>query len=374
MKTIGVEVQRLFRTKKHGMEVVALELLKELQQIHNNNQYVVYVKNDADSQCLTPSENLSIKTLPGKTYFDWEQFSLPKAIKQTKPTFLHATCNTSALNIKVPLVLTLHDIIYLEEINFKGTAYQNFGNLYRKFVVPKAVKKSEMIITVSHFERETIMEKLKVPADRITVVYNAVNRKFNNQYPVDELAAFKAKYKLPENFILFLGNTAPKKNTNNVIAAYIEYCKTEKDHFPLVILDYDENLIRNILVKHNSLHLISNFIFPGFITSNQMALMYNAANLFLYPSLRESFGLPILEAMGCGTPVITANTSSMPEVAGGAAILVNPYDVSEMAAQMAKVLTDTKMLNDLSAKGLQRASTFTWKKSAKDLLSIYHLM
>ena len=129
MKKIGIEVQRLFREKKHGMEIVALELLKELQQFENDNEYLVYTKADTDSNCLSESENLKVKVLKGKTYFDWEQYALPKEINKNKPHFLHSTCNTSALNLSVPLVLTLHDIIYLEEINFKGTAYQNFGNL-----------------------------------------------------------------------------------------------------------------------------------------------------------------------------------------------------------------------------------------------------
>lgn len=372
MKKIGIEVQRLLRQKKHGMEIVALEILKELQQIDNDNHYTVYTKPDVDVNCIKESENLTLKLLKGATYFDWEQFSLAKEVNRNKPKFLHSTCNTSALNLSVPLVLTLHDIIYLEEINFKGTTYQNFGNLYRKFVVPRVVKKSEMIITVSNFERNTIIEKLKVPEDRIKVVYNAVHKKFNNLYSPQTIADFKKKHHLPEKFVLFLGNTAPKKNTLNVISAYATYCRSEKDAIPLVILDFDKNLVENILKDQGNEDIISKIFFPGFISSDDMALIYNAATLFLYPSLRESFGLPILEAMGCGTPVITSTTSSMPEVANNAALLVDPKDSNDIAEKMHKILADDNLLKHFSDLGLKRAAEFSWKNAAEDLVKIYN--
>ncbi len=374
MSKIGIEVQRLFRKKKHGMEVVAMELINELKQMQTANSFVVFAKDDEDKKSFANTENISFKTITGRTYMDWEQFSLPKAARKEKIDFLHSTCNTSALRLKVPLLLTLHDIIYLEELNFKGTAYQNFGNLYRKFVVPAIVKKSRYIITVSNFEKDVIMKKLNVSEEKIKVVYNAVNKKFNNNYTSAEIKDFKEKYHLPEQFILFLGNTAPKKNTNNAVDAYIKYCDNFSEPMPMVILDYDKSLLEEKLKKCNRQELLKNFIFLGFIASDEMPLMYNAATLFLYPSLRESFGLPILEAMGCGTPVITSNTSSMPEVSGNAALLVDPFSTNDIAEKIAEILTNVSLKNDLIQKGIVRAAEFTWKRSAENLLSIYNTM
>ena len=374
MSKIGIEVQRLFRKKKHGMEVVAMELINELKQMQTANSFVVFAKDDEDKKSFANTENISFKTITGRTYMDWEQFSLPKAARKEKIDFLHSTCNTSALRLKVPLLLTLHDIIYLEELNFKGTAYQNFGNLYRKFVVPAIVKKSRYIITVSNYEKDVIMKKLNVSEEKIKVVYNAVNKKFNNNYTSAEIKDFKEKYHLPEQFILFLGNTAPKKNTNNAVDAYIKYCDNFSEPMPMVILDYDKSLLEEKLKKCNRQELLKNFIFLGFIASDEMPLMYNAATLFLYPSLRESFGLPILEAMGCGTPVITSNTSSMPEVSGNAALLVDPFSTNDIAEKIAEILTNVSLKNDLIQKGIVRAAEFTWKRSAENLLSIYNTM
>jgi len=371
---IGVEVQRLFRKKKHGMEVVALELLKELQELDRTNEYTVFVREDEDNKCLKETATFKIEKLRGRSYFDWEQFSLSKAIKKFKPDFLHSTCNTSALGLKIPLLLTLHDIIYLEKIDFKGSAYQNFGNLYRRFIVPKVVSTSKFVITVSNFEKEVIINKLKVPPEKVKVVHNAASAKFNNNYAPEEIEHFRKSYHLPANFILFLGNTAPKKNTKNVIASYLRYCRWVDHKVPLVILDYDKALVEEQLSKSGATDLLEHFLFPGFVPSDQMPLMYNAADLFLYPSLRESFGLPILEAMGCGTPVITSNTSSMPEVGGNAAVYVNPYSVENISKAICDTVSNNTRNAELSSKGLQRAKEFSWNRSAKELLSIYEKM
>src|ERR1022692_1847671 len=300
---IGIEVQRIFRPKKHGMEVVALELIRQIQRLDTKNEYILFAKDGADSQCISETSNFKTQILSSFTYADWEQFRLPQAVRKSGIDFLHCTCNTAPVKCPVPLLLTLHDIIYLEKVDFKGTAYQNFGNLYRRFVVPKVVEKSEIVITVSHFERRTILEKLKLPEEKVKVVYNAVNERFNNYFSDEEKYAFKKKYNLPENFLLFLGNTAPKKNTPNVILAFADYCRQTKDITPLVILDYDKALVEEMLSKQGLYHFFKWFIFPGYVSPLEMPLMYSSAMLFLYPSLRESFGLPILEAMGCGTPV-----------------------------------------------------------------------
>lgn len=374
MRRIGIEVQRLFREKKHGMEIVALELIKELQQLDNINEYVLFVKDDNDNNCVPKKPNWKIKILNGRTYFDWEQYSLPKAIKEEKIDFLHSTCNTSAIRLSVPLLLTLHDIYYLEHMNFKGTAYQNFGNLYRRFIVPKIAKKSRFIITVSDYERQVISDYLKIPSEKIKVVYNAVNSRFNHQYPASEVEKIRAKYALPESFILHLGNTAPQKNSVSVINAYVQYCRTASSPLPIVILDYPDHKIIEQLKAGKNEDLLEHFRFPGFIASEEMPLIYNAASLFLYPSLRESFGLPILEAMASGAPVITSRAAAMPEVAGDAALLVNPLNVEDISINIKKVLEDPVLQSELAGKGLERAKRFTWKKSAEDLLNIYEGM
>lgn len=370
---IGIEIQRLFRTKKHGMEVVALEIIKQLQEIDTWNDYFIYVRTD-DDVCVNETPNFKIRALPARSYFTWEQFVLPAAVRIDNLDFLHSTCNTSALRLSVPLLLTLHDIIYLEKMDFKGTPYQNFGNLYRRLIVPKVVKKSKFVITVSDFERDVILDRLFLSPDKVEVVYNAVNPKFNIDFTSENLADFRKLYHLPPSFILFLGNTAPKKNTLNVIKAYIQYRRRAVDGLPIVILDYTKELVYTLLEKFNAVDLKREFLFPGYIPSNSMPLLYCNSTLFLYPSLRESFGLPILEAMACGVPVITSNTSSMPEVASNAALLIDPYNVEEISNGIMEVLGSSEKQGQFKVLGLNRAAEFTWRSAAEKLIGIYNKM
>ena len=204
------------------------------------------------------------------------------------------------------------------------------------------------------------------------MIYNGVNKKFNAEYSLEQINDFKRKHFLPNNFILFLGNTAPKKNTPTFIEAYADYCELSDEIIPLVVLDYKKELVEVILDVIGKKDVINSIFFPGFISSDQMPLIYNAAMLFVYPSLRESFGLPILEAMGCKTPVITSNTSCMPEIAGNAAFLVNPKSAKEIAEAI-KIVVDNKTLReDLRIKGIERVSSFSWESSARQLLVLYN--
>lgn len=344
------------------MDVVALELIRQLQQLDTVNEYVLLAADGPDKNCVAATNNFHIQVLNGFTYAGWEQFSLPSALKKLQPDVVHCTANTGPFKCPAPLLLTLHDIIYLEETSFKGSSYQNFGNLYRRFVVPKAITNAEKIITVSEYEKNIILENCKDVRGKVEVVYNGVSGRFNNNYTAEEIASFRKQHNLPQNFILLLGNTAPKKNTRGALKAYEYYCSVSKDPLPLVIADYE--------TKHTDKRII----FPGYISSERMPLLYNCASLFLYPSLRESFGLPVLEAMACGVPVITSDTSAIPEIAGDAAELIDPSNYKPIGEAIEKLLSDQSLLNSYKQKGLARASQFSWESSAKQLLQLYNGM
>jgi glycosyltransferase involved in cell wall biosynthesis len=364
---IGIEAQRIFRPKKHGMDVVAIELIKNLQQIDRENEYVIFSRKGVDDNTVVESSNFRLDKFSALTYADWEQVYLPRKVKTEKLDILHCTANTAPLFSSVPLLLTLHDIIYLEDLDFKGTPYQNIGNLYRRWVVPKIVKKASLILTVSQFEKENILKRLQLKEEKVQVLYNGVSSQFNNSYTASQVKDFCIKYNLPSQYIMFLGNTAPKKNTFNVIKAYVDLCIEYQNDIPLVLLDYRKELVIKILEELRQPGLLSRFIFPGYVPHHHIPLMYNAATLFLYPSLRESFGLPIVEAMACGTPVITSTTSSMPEIAGDAARLVDPFNFKEISSAMQEILTNDvcREHNCLHGKHLQKNYFASMKASDK---------
>ena len=371
MIRIGIEAQRLFRRKKHGMEIVALELIRQLQQLDKENQYFIFVKDDEDRDCISETENFKIIPLPGLTYVDWEQIQLPKAVKKYHLDLLHCTCNTAPLKLDVPLVLTLHDIIYLESVSFSGTPYQNFGNLYRRWVVPRIIKKCSKVITVSQYERKCINQTLNLSGDLVQVVYNGISSNFRSIRDQD-LISYREKHKLPEEFILYFANPAPKKNAFNTLSAYRHYVDNTEYPLPLILADTNTVFVNQLLEKIKAEYLSSHITVIEFIPFTELPYIYNLASLFLYPSKRESFGLPILEAMACGTPVITSETSSMPEVAQNAALLANPEDYMSIAHQLIAYFAKKVSQELLIKEGLARAKEFTWQYTAQKVLQIYH--
>ncbi len=370
---IGIEGQRLYRKKKHGMDMVALELIKNLQKIDSVNEYVIFVKPDEDNTCIPTAKNFKIVELGGGPYPSWEQIALPRAAKKEGCELLHCTSNTGPIWSKVPLITTLHDIIYLESISiFKksGTWYQKFGNMYRRLVVPPIAKKSRKIVTVSNFEKDRIRNFMGL-GDNLTAIYNGVGEHFVKITDQEVLLKAKQKYKLPDNFMFFLGNTDPKKNTPNVLNAFADFNSNSETKYKLVMLDYEENALMQVLNNIGHPELRTDIVMTGYVPNTEMPAIINQCKVFLYPSLRESFGIPILEGMACGVPVITSNTSSMPEIAGDAALLVDPYKSDEIVDAIKQILSDDKFRESLCKKGIERAAQFSWKHMAEKYLELY---
>lgn len=366
---IAIEAQRIFRPDKHGMDFVALETIRELQKRKDGNEYFIIVAPGED-RCLKESSNLTIVELKCPSYPLWEQIALPILIKRLKVDLLHCTSNTAPLWCPVPLVLTLHDIIYLEpRQHHSASLYQEMGWYYRKLIVPRILKKCKKIITVSHFECERIRQALSIPTDRILVIYNGYNSYFSQQTEVD--LQIINKYIKSKDYIFYLGNTDPKKNAARTLIAYSQYIKRSVIKRPLLIADLKEEYIDSLLQQEDIVDIKTYLHFPGYITNKDLAALYNAAFAFLYPSLRESFGIPILEAMACGTPVIIGNISAMPEVAGSEALAVNPYKPEEIADALLKLEEETVFYQKQRKYGLLRAQQFSWEKTAKELAQLY---
>lgn len=374
---IGIEGQRIYRNKKHGMDMVALELIRNLQEIDHKNEYVIFIKPDSDDNVLKQTANFKIVKLKGGFYPLWEQFSLPRAARKEGCQLLHCTSNTAPVNTQIPLIVTLHDIIYMESSYLKilkgsSTLYQKMGNIYRRLVIPSIVKKSGKIITVSHFEKNRIGQFFGIEGDkRLTAVYNGVSEHFKPVTDKLELQRVRTKYKLPEHYLFFLGNTDPKKNTKGTLKAFSDYLKKTKSDMQLVMLDYDLTELEKLLIEIDDKSLINSISLTGYVINTDLPAIYSQAQVFLYPSLRESFGIPMLEAMACGVPVITSNTSSMPEVAGSAAFIIDPFKSEEITDALIQITSNPTLRSLLVEKGLLQSAKFSWKAMAKDVLEIY---
>jgi glycosyltransferase involved in cell wall biosynthesis len=369
---IGIEAQRLFRTNKHGMDFVVLELLRALQKIDTKNEYFVFV-NHGEDRCFEESENFKIIEFGG-LYPVWEQIRLPRKVSSLKLDILHCTANLAPVFHKAKSVVTVHDIIFLENnpILIKDySLYQRFGNLYRRMIAPVIMKKADKIITVSESERQLILNATQTDPSSITVVYNALAEHFLRQYDDGQKAKVKEKYGLPDEFLLFLGNTDPKKNTINLFKAYIEYIQSEPNGPDLIIADLGKAQLKKLVDYDIPQEVWDKVHFMGYIDNKDMPLIISLSKVFLYPSKRESFGIPILEGMAQGVPVITSNAFAMPEIAGGAAELVQPEDVNTIISAIKKLVNDDKARDALIEKGQKRVKDFSWTDSARQLIGIY---
>ena len=369
---IGIEAQRLFRPHKHGMDIVALELIRALQLIDNENEYYIFVKPDEDRDCISETRNFKIVEIPEFNYVIWEQILLPYYAHKYKLDILHCTSNTAPLILSTPLILTLHDVIFMEKSTEKNTStsYQKYGNLYRKWLVPKIVKKCKSIITISEVEKANIIKTLGLKDEAVTVVHNGVSRRFGIKPSLEVVKEIRAEFGLNDDYFLFLGNVEPRKNVKNTVKAFVSFAE-QNPTVKLVITGLKESFIVDILNEINKIELLNRIVLTGFVNDTTLLALYSDAKVFLYPSLREGFGLPILEAMAFGIPVVTSNISAMPEVAGNAAFMINPYSVEEITEGMSISYKNELLRKEKITLGYERPSLFTWQKTATKVLDIY---
>lgn len=363
---IGIEAQRIFRKNKHGMDYVVLQEIKELQQMDTPHEYYVFVKPGED-RCVEDTDKVHVIEISCPSYPLWEQWALPRAAKRYGVELLHCTSNTAPIFCDIPLVLTLHDIIFLEPRDKANhNVYQNMGWLYRRLVVPRILDKCRRIITVSDFERDNISSKLHIHPDRIVRIYNGFNDWFKPTDAQPSISGLPSK-----GYFFFLGNTDPKKNTERTLVAYSKYLEQSSHQRRLLMADLDPDYLSGIIQRNHIENIRDHIVIPGYIVNSDLPAIYSNAFAFLYTSLRESFGIPLLEAMACGTPVITSNTSSMPEIGGPDAILINPEHSDDITQMMLRLETDATFYNQQKAVGLERARLFSWRKTAEQLLQLY---
>jgi glycosyltransferase involved in cell wall biosynthesis len=265
----------------------------------------------------------------------------------------------------IPCVVLVFD---LTPVLFRDT-HSVQSNFVHKYILPRTLRNADKIIAISQNTKNDLIKHFNIPEDKIRVVYLAVN---NNYKPVsnEEVKRVKDKYNPNSPFILYVGTLEPRKNIVRLIDAFHRLKQKEIPH-KLVIAGKKGWKYENIFGEIEKLKLKDDVIFTGYVSDEDLPALYNAADLFVYPSIYEGFGLPPLEAMACGTPVITSNTSSLPEVVGGAGIMVDPYNIDELSNKMQEVLTSKNLRKELSEKGLKRAKMFSWEKCAKETLEVF---
>lgn len=298
----------------------------------------------------------------------WEQVVQPWVLQRVGVDLLHALAFVAPLAAPCPFVITVYDLSFLRY----PEAFRPFNRWYLSRFTAHSVRRARAIITISESTRQDVIKLLGAPPERVHTIYCGVSREYR-PLPEVEVAAFKTARQLPDTFILFLGTLEPRKNLEGLIRAYARWRQQEPGAPPLFLAGGKGWYYTTIFQLVETLNLTGHVYFPGYVPQKELPLWYNAATLFTYPSHFEGFGLPVLEAMACGTPVITSTASSLPEVAGtdGAACLVDPADTEALANTMAELMSQPDRRTSMSVSGQQRAAEFRWEKTARETVAVY---
>lgn len=285
----------------------------------------------------------------------WERTVLPYIADQHGIDVLYTPHSNGPLfDTPYGNVICIHDMN--DQRGFSNSFYQT----YKRIVLPRTVDVADAIVTVSNFSKREICDLYEVPESKVHVVYNGIDPLFVDDSP-------GSQWDLPNEYILYIGAMNPRKNIQGVISAFCQL-KSQSDlpHKLVLIGPKNKAVFKDLYVESTE-----DVILPGFVTKQELKFAYNAADVFVFPSFYEGFGIPPLEAMACGTPVIASNTSSFPEVLGDAALLVDPYDVNEIAKELHNVLSSSSLHNKLISKGKRQVKKYTWKSSVESLLEVF---
>lgn len=272
------------------------------------------------------------------------------------------------LSNKVRKVVTIHDLAFLEYPEYAVPALA----AYLKKVVPESVERADVVVTVSHEVSRTLVKHFQTPAEKLTVIPNAVTPHFRRITDPILLGATQHKFGLKYPLVLGVGTLEPRKNHSGLIQAFHQAQQKKDGPAMLAIAGGEGWLYEETRQLVTDLKLDKKVRFLGRVTAHELITLYSMADIFAFPSFFEGFGIPPLEAMACGTPVITSNTSSLPEVVGDAALLVDPHDTEALAAAMTRLLADEALREELRQKGYQQAAHYTWANAARKMLTVYN--
>lgn len=363
---IGLDAHTL-GSRVGGNETFIRNLVSSLSSVDVKNEYFVYAySNEFVDGLINGVQNFQFKNLKPKNPFIRIPFSLPqKMIEDRLDLFLLQYAAPPIC--PAPYVLVVHDISYERYPEFFNKA-----ELTRlRLLTPLSLRNASHVVTCSEFTKEDMIRHYRLSPKKISVIYYGKNEKYKLIKDTAALQATREKYDLLKPYILYVGNIQPRKNLNRLLLAFKDLKDRERIPHNLVIVGNKAWLYSDVFKLIKDSNLTNEIIVTGYVPEEELPLLYNAAELFVYPSIFEGFGFPVLEAMACGVPVVTSNSSSLPEVAGDGALLINPLSVSDMAQAMHKILTDTNLREELKEKGLRQAERFTWNKTANDFLKIF---
>jgi glycosyltransferase involved in cell wall biosynthesis len=386
---IGIDIRYALHTRR-GIGSYILNLIDNLAAIDKINQYFLYTDVDDVEGVMPQQDNFKVVKLSVNKYMTnrtnrdrtksklfaiWEQILLPIQAHADNLDILHCLGNTAPLYLhsSIRLILTVHDVMFAIPSGIlpkTKSFYSTLFNQYCAWLLPRIVRRSVTTVTVSNYSMKDIINYTKIEPPLVQVIYPGIDPRFKKAGD-RAIEDFKEKFNLKTKFILAFGAPDPRKNTITVLNAFLNFCKTNRDR-DLVIAGVSDTYKTTIIEHINSSDFKHRITILPFVNEEDLVSLYNAADLVLYPSLYEGCGFPVLESMACGTPVIAANVTSIPEVAGDAAILVDPLNIDQITNALIKLSSDDNLRQTLIEKGDRQALNFSWRRTAEENLNIYN--
>jgi glycosyltransferase involved in cell wall biosynthesis len=375
---IGIDYTAAVR-QGGGIGRYTRNLIRALAELDLESEYTLFVaggRAKADELGSSPG-NFRVRSVPLSDrwlHILWQRLRLPVPIQVvTGPLDLfHSPDFVLPPLRRVPAILTVHDLSFLRVPQFFVPGFRQ----YLEGAVSRAVRRARHILADSESTRRDLMELMAVEPERVTVLYPGVEARFQPVQDAEALSQVRARYDLPERFVLSVGTLQPRKNFAGLVEAFGCLLAAKKDvpgmkDLQLVVVGGRGWMFEDVVSQVQRLGLAERVHFPGFVDDEDLPALYNLAAAFAFPSWYEGFGLPVLEAMACGVPVIAANNSSLPEVVGEAGLLIDASDTEALAAGLMRLLTDEDLRAKLVPAGRQQASPFNWGRAAQQLLAVY---
>ena len=370
---IGIDASRAAVQERTGTENYSLNLIRHLLALESGHRYRLYFNRlpaielcGATVPLFPMTADLELRVMPFPRL--WTHLRLSWEMVRQPPDVLFVPAHVLPLVHPRSSVVTVHDLGYL----YYPRAHRPLDRLYLDLSTRYNARAASRIIAVSQATKDDLVQHCGIEPDKITVVYSGCSE---TMQPVEDEATVervKARYGIQGDYVLYVGTLQPRKNLGRLLEAYaMVRRRAERDETPcLVIAGRKGWLYDQIFQQVEKLGLEIEVIFPGYVPQDDLPALLSGARLFVFPSLYEGFGLPVLEAMACGTPVLCSNVSSLPEVAGNAALLVDPLDVESMAEAMNRLLQDEGLRARLVERGLQQARQFSWDRCARETLAV----
>jgi len=371
--SIGIDA-RFYGPIGKGLGRYTERLINSLERLNTNFRFIVFLKKENWSE-FQPTNDLFTKVLaPYQWYSVSEQTKFLVHILKYRLDLFHFAHFNVPLLYRRKLITTIHDLILTEFPTERATTLGSFRYKIKhyasQFVLKNAVQKSEKIITVSEYSADEISKRLKVPRSKISVIYEGsdLSPTFEETKPPN------IKPSIPQEYVLYVGNVYPHKNIENLLVAWKKLKEQGRTESLILVgrMDYFYKRIVSLVSELDLDRPPAQVIFPGFVNDRELLWLYKNAKMYVFPSLMEGFGLPALEAMQAGVPVVSANSSCLPEILGGAVQYFDPHDPDNMAQEMSQVLASDDLRHSLIEKGHNQANKYQWDKTAKKTLELYH--